>query len=170
MPEEKRVRRTPQQIAQDLDAQMEKLNASIAELEEKKAASAAVFDGKIAAVKEKIKKLEARKKDVLAPKKRKVRKTKAQQIKDLVRKAQKAGPQAGRDCKPSWHFDGRINTQAGAQKRVGFPTLFFCCRERAAKRLSVCAAPFREAVLPPERRAKAAHLNKCLKCIFRYLK
>ena len=91
MPEEKRVRRTPQQIAQDLDEQMEKLNASIAELEEKKAASAAVFDGKIAAVKEKIKKLEARKKDVLAPKKRKVRKTKAQQIKDLVRKAQKAG-------------------------------------------------------------------------------
>ncbi len=50
-----------------------------------------MFDGKIAAVKEKIKKLEARKKDVLAPKKRKVRKTKAQQIKDLVRKAQKAG-------------------------------------------------------------------------------
>ena len=91
MPEEKRVRRTPQQIAQDLDEQMEKLNASIAELEEKKAASAAVFDGKIDAVKEKIKKLEARKKDVLAPKKRKVRKTKAQQIKDLVRKAQKAG-------------------------------------------------------------------------------
>lgn len=91
MPEGKRVRRTPQQMAQDLDAQMEKLNASIAELEEKKAASAAVFDGKIAAVREKIKKLEAKKKDVLAPKKRKTRKTKAQQIKDLVRKAQKAG-------------------------------------------------------------------------------
>ena len=36
MPEEKRVRRTPQQIAQDLDEQMEKLNASIAELEEKR--------------------------------------------------------------------------------------------------------------------------------------
>ena len=28
MPEGKRVRRTPQQMAQDLDAQMEKLNAS----------------------------------------------------------------------------------------------------------------------------------------------
>ena len=55
MPEGKRVRRTPQQMAQDLDAQMEKLNASIAELEEKKTASAAVFDGKIAAVREKIK-------------------------------------------------------------------------------------------------------------------
>jgi hypothetical protein len=91
MPEGKRVRRTPQQMAQDLDAQMEKLNASIAELEEKKAASAAVFDGKIATVRGKIKKLEAKKKDVLAPKKRKTRKTKAQQIKDLVRKAQKAG-------------------------------------------------------------------------------
>lgn len=91
MPEGKRVRRTPQQMAQDLDAQMERLNASIAELEEKKAAGAAVFDGKIAAVREKIKKLEAKKKDVLAPKKRKTRKTKAQQIKDLVRKAQKAG-------------------------------------------------------------------------------
>ncbi len=38
MPEGKRVRRTPQQMAQDLDAQMEKLNASIAELEEKKTA------------------------------------------------------------------------------------------------------------------------------------
>ena len=50
-----------------------------------------MFDGKIAAVREKIKKLEAKKKDVLAPKKRKTRKTKAQQIKDLVRKAQKAG-------------------------------------------------------------------------------
>ena len=91
MPEGKRVRRTPQQMAQDLDAQMEKLNASIAELEEKKVASAAVFDGKIATVRGKIKKLEAKKKDVLAPKKRKTRKTKAQQIKDLVRKAQKAG-------------------------------------------------------------------------------
>lgn len=91
MPEGKRVRRTPQQMAQDLDAQMEKLNASIAELEEKKVASAAVFDGKIVTVRGKIKKLEAKKKDVLAPKKRKTRKTKAQQIKDLVRKAQKAG-------------------------------------------------------------------------------
>ena len=90
MPEEKRVRRTPQQIAQDLDEQMEKLNASIAELEEKKAASAAVFDGKIAAVKEKIKKLEARKKDLIYPKKLILLKTKAQKIKDLVRKAQKA--------------------------------------------------------------------------------
>lgn len=126
MPEEKRVRRTPQQIAQDLDAQMEKLNASIAELEEKKAASAAVFDGKIAAVKEKIKKLEARKKDVLAPKKRKVRKTKAQQIKDLGAQGAEGRPQAGRDCKPSWHFDGRINTQAGWPKNGwGFPPCFF---------------------------------------------
>lgn len=91
MPETKRIRRTPQQLAQDLDAQVEKLNGSIAELEKKKADAAAAFDEKIAAVKEKIKKLEARKKDVLAPKKRRVRKTKAQQIKELMKKAQKAG-------------------------------------------------------------------------------
>ena len=56
----------------------------------KKAASAAVFDGKIAAVKEKIKSWRPGK-GRAGPQKRKVRKTKAQQIKDLVRKAQKAG-------------------------------------------------------------------------------
>ena len=57
----------------------------------KKAASATEFDNKIAAVKEKIAKLEAKKKDVLTPKKRKPRKSKADQIKLLVRQAQKSG-------------------------------------------------------------------------------
>lgn len=61
------------------------------ELENKKAASATEFDNKIAAVKEKIAKLEAKKKDVLTPKKRKPRKSKADQIKLLVRQAQKSG-------------------------------------------------------------------------------
>ena len=70
MSEEKRVRRTPEQIAADLDVQIEKLKDSILELENKKAASATEFDNKIAAVKEKIAKLEAKKKDVLTPKKR----------------------------------------------------------------------------------------------------
>ena len=74
MSEEKRVRRTPEQIAADLDVQIEKLK-----------------DYKIAAVKEKIAKLEAKKKDVLTPKKRKPRKSKADQIKLLVRQAQKSG-------------------------------------------------------------------------------
>lgn len=54
MSEEKRVRRTPEQIAADLDVQIEKLKDSILELENKKAASATEFDNKIAAVKEKI--------------------------------------------------------------------------------------------------------------------
>ena len=40
MSEEKRVRRTPEQIAADLDVQIEKLKDSILELENKKAASA----------------------------------------------------------------------------------------------------------------------------------
>ena len=84
MSEEKRVRRTPEQIAADLDVQIEKLKDSILELENKKAASATEFDNKIA-------KLEAKKKDVLTPKKRKPRKSKADQIKLLVRQAQKSG-------------------------------------------------------------------------------
>ena len=91
MSDEKRVRRTPEQIAADLDVQIEKLKDSILELENKKAASATEFDNKIAAVKEKIAKLEAKKKDVLTPKKRKPRKSKADQIKLLVRQAQKSG-------------------------------------------------------------------------------
>ena len=82
---------TPEQIAADLDIQIEKLKDSILELENKKAASVTEFDNKIAAVKEKIVKLEAKKKDVLTPKKRKPRKSKADQIKLLVKQAQKSG-------------------------------------------------------------------------------
>ena len=59
--------------------------------ENPKAAAAAGYHNKIAAVKEKIAKLEAKKKDVLTPKKRKPRKSKADQIKLLVRQAQKSG-------------------------------------------------------------------------------
>ena len=44
MSEEKRVRRTPEQIAADLDVQIEKLKDSILELENKKAASVTEFD------------------------------------------------------------------------------------------------------------------------------
>lgn len=89
--EQKRVRRTAEQIAADVDVQIEKLRASIQEIEKKKAASAAEFDAKIAAVEEKIKKLEVRKKEVLAPKKRRTRKSKAKQIQELIRQAQKSG-------------------------------------------------------------------------------
>ena len=84
MSEGKRIRRTPEQIVADLDVQIEKLKDSILELENKKAAAVTEFDKKIA-------KLEAKKKDVLTPKKRKQRKSKADQIKLLVRQAQKSG-------------------------------------------------------------------------------
>ena len=91
MSEEKRVRRTPEQIAADLDVQIEKLKDSILELENKKAAillSNSVAD---AAFLFSNSKMEAKKKDVLTPKKRKPRKSKADQIKLLVRQAQKSG-------------------------------------------------------------------------------
>ncbi len=52
MSEEKRVRRTPEQIAADLDVQIEKLKDSILELENKSGLTTE-FDNKIAAVKEK---------------------------------------------------------------------------------------------------------------------
>ena len=91
MSEEKRIRRTPEQIAADLDIQIEKLKNSILELESKKAFSVTEFDNKIAAVQEKTIKLENKKKDVLTPKKRKPRKSKAEQIKLLVKQAQKSG-------------------------------------------------------------------------------
>ena len=91
MAEEKRIRRTAEQIATDLDAQMEALKESISGIEEKKAAACAEFDRKIESVNEKIAKLEARKKALFTPKKRKPRKKKADQIKELIRQAQKSG-------------------------------------------------------------------------------
>ena len=60
MSEGKRIRRTPEQIVADLDVQIENLKDSILELENKKAAAVTEFDNKIAAVKEKIAKLEAK--------------------------------------------------------------------------------------------------------------
>lgn len=93
MSEEKRVRRTAEQIAADLDEQIEGLQASILEIQDKKDAAAAVFDSKIAGVNGKIKKLQDKKKAVLTPKKHKVRKSKTLQIKELIRQAQKSGLQ-----------------------------------------------------------------------------
>lgn len=91
MPEQKRVRRTAQQIIADLDDQIAALEASIGTIEEKKKAAMQEYDDKAAAVKAKIAKLEARKKSMLSPKKRKARKSKTVQIKELVKQAQKSG-------------------------------------------------------------------------------
>ena len=91
MAEQKRVRRTPEQIAADIDGQISKLVENIRGLEEKKIAACAEFDAKIAAVQEKAAKLAERKKEVLSPKKRKPRKSKAERIRELVKQAQKSG-------------------------------------------------------------------------------
>ena len=91
MAEQKRVRRTPEQIAADIDGQISKLEENIRGLEEKKSAACAEFDAKIAAVQEKAAKLAERKKEVLSPKKRKPRKSKAERIRELVKQAQKSG-------------------------------------------------------------------------------
>ena len=91
MAEQKRVRRTPEQIAADIDGQISKLEENIRGLEEKKIAASAEFDAKIAAVQEKAANLDERKKEVLSPKKRKPRKSKAERIRELVKQAQKSG-------------------------------------------------------------------------------
>lgn len=89
--EKRGTRRTPEQIAADLDLTIDRLQNSIAEIEEKKAASIASYDEKIKTVRLRIKKLEDRKKELLSPKKRKPRKSKTAQIKELIKQANKAG-------------------------------------------------------------------------------
>ena len=83
--ENKRPRRTPQERATEVDCKIEKVKAAIAELEEKKQAA-------IAAAQDRIKGLEAKKQEILAPKPpRKQRKTKKQKIQEIVKLALKNG-------------------------------------------------------------------------------
>ena len=90
--ENKRIRRTPQERATELDGKIEKVKAAIAELEEKKQAAIADYDAKIAAAQDRIKGLEAKKQEILAPKPpRKQRKTKKQKIQEIVKLALKNG-------------------------------------------------------------------------------
>ena len=88
----KRTRRTPQQMAEEIDGKIQKLNQELESLDEKRAAANEEFDKKKAAVKEKIAALEQKKKSILAPKPpRKPRKTKKQKIQDLIKSASKSG-------------------------------------------------------------------------------
>ena len=85
----KRKRRTPEERAAEIDAQIEKLTVTIIDIESKKKDAIAVFDEKIKSVKEKIKSLEQRKKGILSPKPPK--KTKKQKIQSILIQAQKRG-------------------------------------------------------------------------------
>lgn len=88
----KRVRRTPQQMAEQIDGKIQKLNQDLEDLEAKRAAANADFDAKAAAVKEKIEVLEQKKADVLKPKPpRKPRKSKKQKIQEIIKLANKSG-------------------------------------------------------------------------------
>lgn len=90
--ETKRPRRTPQERAAAVDEKIAKFNQSIAELEEKKTAALAEYDAKITALQERVKALEAKKQEILAPKPpRKPRKTKKQKIQEIVKLAMKNG-------------------------------------------------------------------------------
>lgn len=94
MPESrlKRIRRSPQERAAELDALLEKQAQLIADLEEKKKAAAASYDEKIAAVRLRIKELEEKKRTILSPKpSKKPRKTKKQKMQDILKEAQKSG-------------------------------------------------------------------------------
>jgi hypothetical protein len=88
----KRIRRTPEQMAEGFEAKIQSLTQEIETIEEKRAAANEEFDRKIESVKAKIEAFEQRKKDILAPKAaRKPRKTKKQKIEAIMKQAQKAG-------------------------------------------------------------------------------
>ena len=88
----KRVRRTPQQMAEQVDSKIQKLNQDLEALGAKRAAANADFDAKAAEIKARIEALEQKKADFLKPKPpRKPRKTKKQQIQELIKLANKSG-------------------------------------------------------------------------------
>lgn len=88
----KRIRRSPQERANEINALIEKQTQTIAELEEKKKSAAAAIDEKIASVQNRIKELEAKKVAILSPKAaRKPRRTKKQKIQEILKEAQKQG-------------------------------------------------------------------------------
>ena len=88
----KRVRRTPEQLAEAVDEQIRKQEAIISEHEAKKQAAIDEYDAKIEAVRAKIKNLEEKKKTILAPKPaRKPRMTKKQKMEAILKQAQRSG-------------------------------------------------------------------------------
>ena len=90
--ENKRIRRTPQERAAELESKIEKAKESIADLEEKNQSALSYYYSKIAAVQDRINALVTKKQEILAPKPpRKPRKTKKQKIQEIVKLAMKNG-------------------------------------------------------------------------------
>ena len=88
----KRVRRTPEQIAAEIDAKIEKLDQSLIDNDKKKDKAIQGFEQKATEIKAKIESLQKQKEDLLAPKPpRKPRKSKKQKIDEIVKKAVKSG-------------------------------------------------------------------------------
>lgn len=86
-----RRRRSPEERAAAIDAQIADLEASLQSIEEKKNTALETFDNKIASVKAKIENLNAKKTEILTPKPRKPRLTEKQRFEALMKKAKKAG-------------------------------------------------------------------------------
>lgn len=92
MAEEKRTRRSREQMAQVRADKIAQLEASIIDLEEKKATTIAAFDEKIEKTRKKISVLkEKNEPKKLGPKPTKKRRTKAEMVQELVKQARKSG-------------------------------------------------------------------------------
>lgn len=90
--ENKRRRRSKEERAAEIDAKLEKLRSSLNEIAAEREAAKSALDTKEKALKDKIKALEGKKKDILNPSSApKQRMTKKRRIEALVNKAHKAG-------------------------------------------------------------------------------
>lgn len=90
--ETKRIRRTPQQIADAIDEKIKNIGFAIVSIEGKRDAAVAEFNRKISVKKAEITSLEKKKRTLLAPKpERKPKQTKKQKIEAILKQAQKSG-------------------------------------------------------------------------------
>lgn len=88
----KRIRRTPEQRAAEIDGKIQKMNQELDALKTKRSSVNQEFDKKEEAIKARIKEQEKKKESLLAPKPpRKPRKTKKEKIQDLIKQADKSG-------------------------------------------------------------------------------